>query len=238
MVMPVATPMAKLMPNSTPQKLRHALPDLAARHDVHRLHDDQDHGQPEGERHEQEVIQRGERELQPRDVHQTKIDHRGFPPGCAAPGGGAGDGAGDWSAKRWLVVTAVTGGRCAGEKNSPQSTASAAAFRINHRVSSRRSAVRHPDTGLKCPPLTPAFRCVVNFHFRAPDILVRTCWRRHAPARVACAAARGPPRGLLQAAAGTCGGRPAPDLQLDAPVPAATAVVDQFAAGGGDDQGY
>ena len=74
-VIPVATPMAKLMPNSSPQNLRHALPDLAPGHDVDRFHDHQDHGQPEGERNEQEVIQRREGELQAREVNHCHVNH-------------------------------------------------------------------------------------------------------------------------------------------------------------------
>ena len=53
----------------------HVAIDLAPGHHVHRFHDDQHPRQAQGERHEQEVIHRGDGELQPRDVDELKVDH-------------------------------------------------------------------------------------------------------------------------------------------------------------------
>ena len=72
MVMPVATPMAKLMPNSTPQNFVISPPDLAAGHDIDALHDAEQNGQPERERHEQEMVHRGQAELQPRKLDDVE----------------------------------------------------------------------------------------------------------------------------------------------------------------------
>ena len=65
MVMPVATPMAKLMPNSFPQNLRRVAPDFPAGHHVHAFHDGKQEREPERQRHEQKMIERRDCELQP-----------------------------------------------------------------------------------------------------------------------------------------------------------------------------
>ena len=46
MVMPVATPMAKLMPNSTPQNFVMSRQIVAAGHHIDRLHDAEQDGKP------------------------------------------------------------------------------------------------------------------------------------------------------------------------------------------------
>src|SRR5258707_14372534 len=56
-------------------KLGHLLPNLAAGHDVDRLHDSQQHGQAERQRHEQEMIERGKGELQSRESNDVQINH-------------------------------------------------------------------------------------------------------------------------------------------------------------------
>ena len=74
--MPVTTPMAKLMRNSLPQNLRHPLVALVAGPDVEGLHDRDVDGQAEGQRHEEEVIDGGDPELQARQgehVHLLRI---------------------------------------------------------------------------------------------------------------------------------------------------------------------
>ena len=58
----------------TPE-LGHALPDFAARHHVHRFHDRQHPHQTEGERNEQEVVQRSDCELEARQVDGGRINH-------------------------------------------------------------------------------------------------------------------------------------------------------------------
>ena len=75
MVMPVATPMAKLMPNSTPQNFDHVAPDLAAGHHIDRLHDAEQDGKPQRQRHEQEVVEGGGGELQAGEFDDV---HGGF----------------------------------------------------------------------------------------------------------------------------------------------------------------
>src|SRR4029079_15153436 len=56
-------------------ELRHLAPDGAPGHDIDALHDGDQHGETERQRHEQEVIEGRERELQPRQLDQTAIDH-------------------------------------------------------------------------------------------------------------------------------------------------------------------
>jgi hypothetical protein len=55
--------MAKLMPKSTPE-FHEVAPNLAAGHHIDRLHDAKQNGKPQRQRHEDEVIKRGNRELQ------------------------------------------------------------------------------------------------------------------------------------------------------------------------------
>ena len=57
-------------------ELGHALPDLATGHHVDRLHDREHEHQAERQRHEQEVIQRGQGELQARKIDNRVVDHR------------------------------------------------------------------------------------------------------------------------------------------------------------------
>ena len=110
-----------------PPEARHALPDLAPGHHVHRLHDHQDHGQAERQRHEQEVIQRGERELQARQRDDREVDHRACsgPPVRPAPAGlaGAAPAGADHAAlrvpSRRPPTSPSTKVRCAGEKHAP-----------------------------------------------------------------------------------------------------------------------
>ena len=71
MVMPVATPSTKLMPNSVPQNFVICRQIGPRGHDVDRLHDGEQHGQPERQRHEQEVVHGGQRELEPRQTHDV-----------------------------------------------------------------------------------------------------------------------------------------------------------------------
>ena len=101
MVMPVATPMAKLMPNSVPQNFVMSRQIVAAGHDIDALHDREQHREPEGQRHEEEVVHRGQRELQARQLHGNRADHF-WPPIC-------------W--KCAATVSAVMVGRSAGAKN-------------------------------------------------------------------------------------------------------------------------
>ena len=56
-------------------ELGHALPDLAPGHHVDRFHDRQHPRPAQRERHEQEVVERGERELQARQVDDELVDH-------------------------------------------------------------------------------------------------------------------------------------------------------------------
>ena len=72
MVMPVATPMAKLMPNSVPQNFVMSRQIGATRHHIDGLHDAEQNGETQRQRHEEEMIKRGDGELQPGkfdDVH-------------------------------------------------------------------------------------------------------------------------------------------------------------------------
>ncbi|MPN15958.1 hypothetical protein SDC9_163294 [bioreactor metagenome] len=47
-------------------ELGHVAPDRAARHHIHRLHDGDENGQAQRERHEEKVVERRDRELKPR----------------------------------------------------------------------------------------------------------------------------------------------------------------------------
>ena len=57
---------------------RHVPVDLLARHHVDGLHDHEDPRQPERQRNEQEVVERRRGELQPREVDDVKVGHRGL----------------------------------------------------------------------------------------------------------------------------------------------------------------
>ena len=75
MTMPVATPMAKLMPNSVPQNRVMRRQIVAPGHHVDALHDRDHEGQAERQRHEQEVVHRGQRELQARQLDYGHVRH-------------------------------------------------------------------------------------------------------------------------------------------------------------------
>ena len=79
----------------------HVAPDRPAGHDVDALHDGEQHREAEGQRHEQEVIHRRQRELQARQLHGDGADHFWLPI-CWI-----------WSA----TAAAVMAGRSAGAKN-------------------------------------------------------------------------------------------------------------------------
>jgi hypothetical protein len=55
----------------------HAPPDRPPGHDVHALHDREQPRQAERERHEQEVVERGQRELQARQRDHVEVGHGG-----------------------------------------------------------------------------------------------------------------------------------------------------------------
>ena len=54
---------------------RHVAPDLAPGHDVSAFHDGEQERQPERQRHEQKVIERSDRELQPRQTYRIEVLH-------------------------------------------------------------------------------------------------------------------------------------------------------------------
>ena len=72
------------MPKIVPQNRVMSRQIGAAGHHIDALHDDQHEGQAERQRHEQEVIERGQRELQPRKVDDTGI-HDDAPPQRSCP---------------------------------------------------------------------------------------------------------------------------------------------------------
>ena len=84
MTMPVATPMAKLMPNSVPQNSVAFRQTCAPGHDIDALHDRHQEGEAERQRHEDEMVHRGRGELQPRELDDERIDHVAGPFGCPA----------------------------------------------------------------------------------------------------------------------------------------------------------
>ncbi len=55
---------------------RHRPPDPPPGHDIDALHDGEEQRQAEGQRDEEEMIERGDGELQPRQLHDVEIDHR------------------------------------------------------------------------------------------------------------------------------------------------------------------
>ncbi len=80
---------------------RHGAPDPASRHDVDALHHREQQRQAERQRHEQEMIERGERELQARELDDAEVGHRGT----------SGD-------RRWRATSrASTAGRSSPRKN-------------------------------------------------------------------------------------------------------------------------
>ncbi len=159
-------------------ELRHALPDLAARHDVDALHDGEQHGQAERQRHEQEVIQRGQRELQPRERARARNQSRRSP-GCgAAASAAAARPGGCSSASRRPVVAASTRLRWGGEKNSHQSNARAATLHSTSSDSSRRRALRQLRMRPTSSPV-PIDGCPDVIPWLEESILVPISLRRH-----------------------------------------------------------
>ena len=75
---PGGHPHHEVDPEELPPEFRHVTIDLLAGHDVDRFHDDENPRQAERQRDEQEVIQRRDGELQPREVDELSGGHR-FP---------------------------------------------------------------------------------------------------------------------------------------------------------------
>ena len=88
-VMPVATPIAKLIPNSVPQNfvVRSTSCDRSSHRPLSII--TRFHGEPRVKRHEQEVIQRRERELQPREGNDVEVGHFILLCGLEVPPSGA-----------------------------------------------------------------------------------------------------------------------------------------------------
>ena len=70
MVIPVATPMAKLIPNNAPE-FRRLAPNILAGHDIDALHDAEQNRKTERQRHEEKMIHGGQAELQPGELHNV-----------------------------------------------------------------------------------------------------------------------------------------------------------------------
>ena len=106
MVMPVATPMAKLMPNSTPQNFTMSRQIVRPGRDIDALHDRQQDRQPERQRHEQEVVHGRQAELQARERRRRP---------WAITDWGLGDGA---ALNPAICAAGSMGVRCEGAKKS------------------------------------------------------------------------------------------------------------------------
>ena len=77
-VMPVATPIAKLMPNRTPQNFVIRRQIVPAGHDVDAFHDGEQNRQTQRQRHEQEMVHGRQAELQPRKLHDIQRGRHGM----------------------------------------------------------------------------------------------------------------------------------------------------------------